>query len=119
MRMQITSRSQRANIVRVLQYTVAVGIVASVLLGLLLAPVRSASPRSKDKPYGIEKRVPWTTSRVRGSPEPPPPYVTESAFPKLKFDEPLEMVSAPGSDRLFVVERYGKIYSFPVHRDVA
>src|SRR5262249_24072911 len=34
------------------------------------------------------------------------------AFPKLKFFEPLEMTSAPGTDRMFVVERKGKIFSF-------
>ena len=65
------------------------------------------------KPYGLEKRVPWTTSRVHGTPDPPPPYRTESAFPKLKFDEPLAMAFAPGSDRVFVAQRYGKVFSFP------
>jgi uncharacterized repeat protein (TIGR03806 family) len=69
------------------------------------APVR--------KPTGIKKRVPWTTSRVKGSPEPPAPYRVEPAFPKLKFFEPLDLAAAPGNDRLFVAERKGKIYSFP------
>src|SRR5262245_28955476 len=74
----------------------------------------SAAQQPKDgKPFGIDKRVPWTTSRVTGSPEPPPPYRTENAFPKLKFDEPLDMEAAPQADRLFVIERYGKIFSFP------
>src|SRR5438094_650264 len=47
----------------------------------------AAAADGPDKPvrkeYGIDKRVPWTTSRVIGSPEPPPPYTTEPAFPKL------------------------------------
>jgi uncharacterized repeat protein (TIGR03806 family) len=74
----------------------------------------SAAQQPKDgKPFGIDKRVPWTTSRIVGSPEPPPPYRTENAFPKLKFDEPLDMEAAPQADRLFVIERYGKIFSFP------
>lgn len=64
------------------------------------------------KKAGITPRVPWTMSRVRGSPDPPSPYRTELAFPKLKFDEPLDMTSVPGSERLFVVERYGRILSF-------
>jgi hypothetical protein len=73
-------------------------------------PVRKAS--------GLEKRVPWTTSKVIGSPEPPPPYKTEPAFPKLpKFDEPLDMTYAPGTDRLFVAERMGKIFSFVNKKD--
>jgi uncharacterized repeat protein (TIGR03806 family) len=76
-----------------------------------------------DKPlrknYGLEKRIPWTTSKVIGSPEPPPPYKTERVFPKLKFDEPLDMTYAPGKNRLFVAERWGKIWSFVNRSDVA
>jgi uncharacterized repeat protein (TIGR03806 family) len=89
-----------------------------IVLGLSLAfywlaqSAGAAAPPG-DRPYGIEKRVPWTTSWVKGSPEPPAPYRTEPAFAKLKFAEPLDMAAAPGTDRLFVVERYGKIYSFP------
>ncbi|MFO0844859.1 MAG: PQQ-dependent sugar dehydrogenase [Gemmataceae bacterium] len=58
------------------------------------------------------KRPLWTTSKVKGSPEPPPPYRLEVAFPKVKFFEPLEMTAAPGTDRLFVATRPGKVYSF-------
>jgi uncharacterized repeat protein (TIGR03806 family) len=65
------------------------------------------------KAYGLDRRVPWTTSQVRGSPDPASPYRTAAAFPKLaKFDEPLDMERLPGSDRLVVVERYGKIFTF-------
>jgi hypothetical protein len=64
------------------------------------------------------KRVPWTTSRITGSPEPPLPYVTQRAFPALKFTQCLDLVAAPGSDRLFVVEQEGKIFSFPDRPDV-
>lgn len=64
------------------------------------------------KPFGLDHRVPWTTSRVKGAPEPPAPYRAESAFPRLKFNEPLEMDAAPGSRRLFVAERYGRMLSF-------
>ena len=58
------------------------------------------------------KRVPWTTSRVVGSPDPPPPFKVVRAFPNLKFKEPLLMARAPGSDRLFVGEFAGVLYSF-------
>jgi uncharacterized repeat protein (TIGR03806 family) len=71
-----------------------------------------AKPDSK-QPVGIAKRTLWTTSRVTGSPEPAAPYRTEVAFPKLmRFSEPLVMTAGPGTNRLFVVERRGKIYSF-------
>ncbi len=72
-------------------------------------PVRkaTAAPATTD-----EKRVRWTTSRVQGTPEPPAPYRAQPAFPKLQFAEPLALVVAPGTDRLFVAERKGKIFSF-------
>ncbi len=65
-----------------------------------------------DRPFGIDRRVPWTTSKIQGTPDPPPPYRVAVAFKNLKFNEPLDMTSAPGTDRLFVVERFGKIFSF-------
>ena len=65
-----------------------------------------------DKPFGLERRVPWTTSRITGSPDPPLPYKIEPVFPKQKFTNPVILTSAPGTDRLFVVELKGKIYSF-------
>ena len=71
-----------------------------------------------DLSFDIEQRVPWTGSRINGTPDPPPPYRTTVAFPNLKFEEPLAMTSAPGTDRLFVVERYGKVRSFLNQRDV-
>jgi uncharacterized repeat protein (TIGR03806 family) len=64
------------------------------------------------KPVGLDKRVPWTTSKVKGSPEPPEPFRSEVAFPKLKFYEPLDLTPQPGANRFFVAERKGKIFSF-------
>jgi uncharacterized repeat protein (TIGR03806 family) len=81
--------------------------VAVLALAALLGP----SPSQADRPAG-KKRVPWTTSKVKGSPEPPPPYRVELAFPRLKFFEPLEMCAAPGTSRLFVATRPGKAFSF-------
>lgn len=57
-------------------------------------------------------RVPWTTSAVRGSPEPPPPYRVERAFPQLTFIQPVDVAVIPGTDRLVVVEQGGKLRSF-------
>lgn len=83
----------------------------------LAAQVQSA--QKPHRPYGIEKRELWTTSKVVGSPEPPDPYRTEVAFPALKFFEPLEMRSMPGSNRLAVAERTGKLFTFANRADVA
>lgn len=66
-----------------------------------------------EAPYGIPARIPWTTSHIQGSPEPPPPYKLQRAFPKLTFTNPLEIAFAQGSSRVFVAEQGAKIYSFP------
>ena len=58
------------------------------------------------------KRKPWTTSQVTGSPEPPPKYKSVRAFPNVKFNHPLLIARCPGSDRLFVGEQDGVLYSF-------
>jgi putative heme-binding domain-containing protein len=62
-----------------------------------------------------ESRVPWTTSRIAGSPEPPKAFVAESFFKTLRFSDGLELAAVPGTDRLLVVERRGKILSVPLH----
>lgn len=67
---------------------------------------------AEDSRFGLEKRVPWTTSRVKGTPDPALPYETERAFPQLKFNQPLAIATAPGEKRFFVAERKGKIFSF-------
>jgi putative heme-binding domain-containing protein len=58
-------------------------------------------------------RVPWTTSRVSGSPDAPLPFKLERVFAKVKFESPVDLCMAPGSDRVFVVEQQGKVFSFP------
>ena len=65
-----------------------------------------------------EARVPWTTSRIEGSPEPSKPFVAERALPNLRLTDALELAAVPGTDRLLVVERRGKISSFPLRADV-
>ena len=55
---------------------------------------------------------PWKTSRVVGSPEPPSAYMVEPAFPNLRLDAPTVITSAPGTDRLFVGLRDGRVVSF-------
>src|SRR5437016_11544854 len=88
--------------------------VAAPLAGLLL--LLCFHSRAEDVPapklVGLDKRVPWTTSKVKGSPEPPDPYRSEVAFAKLKFYEPLDLASVSGGNRFFVAERKGKILSF-------
>jgi putative heme-binding domain-containing protein len=56
-------------------------------------------------------RKAWTTSRVVGSPEPPPAYRTVNVFPNVRLHHPLLITRAPGIDRFFVAEQDARIYS--------
>jgi uncharacterized repeat protein (TIGR03806 family) len=82
----------------------------AAVIGWFLCDTRAADPARKDdrQAFGIDKRVPWTTSRVKGTPEPPPAFRSEVAFPKLTFTEPLDMAIVPGTNRLAVAERNDK-----------
>jgi uncharacterized repeat protein (TIGR03806 family) len=87
---------------------------------------QAADPRPAVAAYGIETRIPWTNSRVVGSPDPPLPLRAVRAFPRLTFalplyiiGEPVEAYShnnrgnrSPAADRMFVVEQHGKILAF-------
>ncbi|MCE9561985.1 MAG: PQQ-dependent sugar dehydrogenase [Planctomycetes bacterium] len=64
------------------------------------------------KDFGLEKRELWTTSKVKGSPEPPDPYTVSRTYPKLKFFEALELCPVPGKKAWVVAERPGKIIWF-------
>src|SRR5262245_58181737 len=57
------------------------------------------------------KRKPWTTSKITGSPELPPKFKSVRVFPEAKFNHPLLIVPCPGTDRLFVGEQEGYLYS--------
>jgi uncharacterized repeat protein (TIGR03806 family) len=77
--------------------------------------------------YGIEQRLAWTSSRVVGSPDPPPPLRAVRAFPKLTFANPLYVIAEPvmssggprppadRAERMLVVEQHGKILAIPNH----
>lgn len=81
-----------------------------LLAAALFYSTGSAAPA--DKPYGLDQRVPWTQSRLRGSPDPPPPYRLVRAFPQVSFKGPVFIAQDPLSDRLLVAEYDGRIYSF-------
>jgi len=74
------------------------------------------------RPYGIDKLTPMTTSRVVGSPGPPPPYAVSRAYPKLNIRFPIQVAAIPGSDHLLVIDQrwpYGptRLVTFPDHPD--
>lgn len=65
------------------------------------------------------ERVPWTTSRVVGSPEPPLPFKTERIWPAISFEHPVFLAVQPHAHRMFVGEQAGKVWSFAMRDDVA
>ncbi len=74
---------------------------------LFLVAATSATPRP-----------PWTANRVLGSPNPPAPFTVQRLFPKLTFNHPVDLALLPGSDRWFLLEQGGNLYSFPDRPDV-
>ena len=91
----------------------AIRLCSIVLLGILASASSGQTPAKQPG-----KRTAWTTSRITGSPEPPPPYQIVRAFPKLSFKNPLLLTTAPGIKRFFVCEQAGKIFSFPLDPNV-
>lgn len=73
---------------------------------------------TQPQPSTSATRVPWTNSRVVGSPDPPAPFKVVRAFPNLKLEKPVLLARCPGSDRLFIGEQSGVLYSF-VNRPTA
>ncbi len=57
-------------------------------------------------------RVPWTASKITGSPEPPPPLKADRAFPKLTFKAPVALTLFPGGKRFVLIEEKGMLYTF-------
>ena len=58
------------------------------------------------------ERVPWTSSRVVGSPDPPKPYHVQPAYPHLSFDQPVELMPLGDTGKMMLLEVGGKLYTF-------
>jgi len=89
--------------------SVVVALGLSFVFLLSARDMRSTAAESATVPaqstWGI-------TSKIHGSPEPPPPYRTERTFPKIKIEHPVLLAKAAGTNRYFVAQLEGKIYSF-------
>lgn len=79
-------------------------------LGLIDAPVVAADDPAQ--PAAAIRPV-WTNTRLIGSPEPPPPLKQTLRFPNLKFKQPLYIERDPANQRLWVICRTAKLWSFP------
>ena len=71
------------------------------------ASLKFVGPKLKSsvKPYGIRKHKPLTTSRVKGSPEPPSPYRVDRAYPKWDIQFPVFAIEEPGSSRIIFISQ--------------
>ncbi len=50
-----------------------------------------------------EDRIPWTTSKIVGSPEPPLPYTTEAIYTEIKFRRPIHAITEAGTTNIIVI----------------
>src|SRR5437867_2036155 len=73
--------------------------LAALILICSLARLQAAD----EKPFGIDHRIPWTTSRVAGSPEPPLPFTVEKTFTNIQWRAPIFVTPEPDSDQLLIV----------------
>lgn len=64
------------------------------------------------EPFRLDRRVPCDTSRLLGTPDPPPPYRVRRDFERLKLTNPVFVLAEPGSHRLLVVEHDGRVVAF-------
>ena len=93
-------------------------IILLLAAGLAVGP-GLARAAGDERPFGIEQRIPWTTSRVIGSPEPPLPYMVEKTFTNVHLQAPIFAIAEPGTDSILVVqqnnekERPAKILRLP------
>ncbi|MCY2966014.1 MAG: hypothetical protein NT069_20680, partial [Planctomycetota bacterium] len=94
----------------------------TLLGGWAIASPLCTADDASSAPTGIAKRIPWTTSRVVGRPDPPLPFQAVRAFPNLPLEFPLHIIAEPmgavGSpegrpERIFIVEQKGRIIVFP------
>ena len=72
------------------------------LLGAIVACTLSDSVSASER-----TRIPWTESRLIGSPDPPLPYRVARAYEKLPLFAPVYLRPEPGMNRLFYVDHKG------------
>lgn len=71
------------------------------------------------QPFDTEKRVPFTGSKVVGSPDPPAPFVIRPVYPQVKLLEPVAITNVAGTGKFIVAERKGVLKVVSQKGDVA
>jgi len=55
------------------------------------------------------ERIPWTSSRVMGAPEPPSPYVVERVLHDTRIQNATELDFVPGSNWALILDQRGRL----------
>lgn len=76
--------------------------------GFFLATFIAAVAASCD----AAERVPWTASKVVGSPDPPRSYHVERVYPALEFRNPVELMPLADTGKMMLLELGGKLHCF-------
>ena len=94
---------------------ISCGFAVSVLFfGMFSAPddhgsqVWAAEAVKGDVPSKIE-RIKWTTSRVKGTPEPPLPYEVNVAYENVQLDAPVAINRLSGTPYYIVAQQHGGV----------
>jgi putative heme-binding domain-containing protein len=91
-------------------YTLIFAVVVGLALLAQLISTRTGDCHAEEPRTNLTRKA-WTTSRITGSPEPPPKFKATRVFPEVKFHHPLLITRCAGTDRLFVGEQEGVLYS--------
>lgn len=78
-----------------------------MICGLLLMVVPAGSTIAADadaRPYGIAEYVPFTTSRVIGSPDPPLPFEVQRVLPEIDIEWPIIVTTEPLAQRILFID---------------
>src|SRR5206468_1524154 len=81
---------------------------SAIAVMLLTASGLDILHSAEDQPFGIERRIPWNTSRVIGSPDPPLPYTVGKTFTNINWRAPLYLPPEPDTDDLLVIQQGGE-----------
>src|ERR1043165_3944252 len=98
-----SSKLQTVRTCRIVDWSLVIGAwglsgVWCLVFGVFSAGLLHAADEA---PFGIDHRIPWTTSRVIGSPDPPLPYTIERVFTNLTWKEPAFITPEPDTKRFF------------------
>ena len=72
-------------------------IMAVALSILFISTAGLGAEPSSQSSFNLDQRVLWTTGNIQGSPEPPDPFTTQDAFPKLKLHPRLILFASASS----------------------